>query len=140
MCTLNKKGKDMPTTAMAAIATTQATIATAAAHNAQVAQCKTLLPIFNAQTATTQEIQEYAQCVQILYPKELGADVTIALKILFISALIGMLFAIWGTWKKDRQFAEFDDYIMMGITGFIVTPFLILLLALICYGIFWLFS
>ena len=125
---------------MAAIATTQAAIATIGAHNVQVAQCKELLPIFNAQNATISEIQEYAQCVQILYPKELGADVTIALKILFISALIGMLFAIWGTWKKDRQFAEFDDYIMMGITGFIVTPFLILLLALICYGIFWLFS
>ena len=130
----------MSTTIMAAIATTQAAIATIGAHNVQVAQCKELLPIFNAQNATISEIQEYAQCVQILYPKELGTDVIIALKILFIFALIGMLLSIWGTWKKDRQFAEFDDYIMMGITGFIVTPFLILLLALICYGIFWLFS
>ena len=130
----------MSATAIAIVASTQAALATIGAHNVQVAQCKELLPIFNAQTATKSEIQEYAQCVQILYPKELGVDVIIALKILFIFALIGMLFAIWGTWKKDRQFAEFDDYIMMGITGFIVTPFLILLLALICYGIFWLFS
>ena len=140
MCTLNKKGKDMPTTAMAAIATTQATIATAAAHNAQVAQCKTLLPIFNAQTATTQEIQEYDQCVHILYPKEFGADVIIALKLLFVVALLGMVFALWKTWCDDRHSAVIDDYILMGIIGFFVTPFLVLLLALICYGIFWLFS
>ena len=51
----------MSTTIMAAIATTQAAIATIGAHNVQVAQCKELLPIFNAQNATISEIQEYAQ-------------------------------------------------------------------------------
>lgn len=57
------------------------------------------MPNFDAQKASVSEMREYAGCVDALYPSELGADVTIALKVLFVVALAGAAFAVW----KERN-------------------------------------
>ena len=76
--------------AMDGVAAGQAAIALQAAHQALVSQCKATIPNFDAQRATVSEMREYADCVETLYPTEIGADATVALKVLFVVALAAL--------------------------------------------------
>lgn len=118
--------------AMAGVASGQA-----AAHAARVAQCKTVLPNFNAQGATISEMKEYAGCVETLYPTEIGADATIALRVLFVVALAGAVFAIW----RERQgYQDLGMQVLAGVMGFILAPMALAALVGLALGIRWLFS
>jgi hypothetical protein len=120
---------------MAGVASAQAAAASAAAHAARVAQCKTVLPNFNAQGATVSEMKEYAGCVETLYPTEIGADATVALKVLFVVALAGMAVGAW----RDRGYG-FGDSALGGLFGFILAPLALASIAGLALGIRWLFS
>ena len=120
--------------AMAAIASTQAATAQSAAHKARISQCKITIADFDAQTATVSEMQEYSDCVDVLYPREPSGDAIIALKVLFVSALIGALFAAW----KDR--GDWEDVFLSGLLGFIMAPVALTLVAGLLVGVRWLFS
>ena len=123
--------------AMAGVASAQAAAASAAAHAARVAQCKTVLPNFSAQGATVSEMREYADCVDTLYPREIGADATVAFKVLFVVALTGAAFAIW----KDRQgYTDFGMQVLAGVMGFIFAPVALGAVVGLALGIRWLFS
>ena len=123
--------------AMAGVASAQAAAASAAAHAARVAQCKTVLPNFNAQGATVSEMKEYAECVEMLYPTEIGADATIALKVLFVVALAGAAFAIW----RERQgYTDLGMQVAAGVIGFIFAPLALGVVVGLALGIRWLFS
>ncbi len=122
---------------MAGVAASQAAIAQAAAHQAWVAQCKATIPHFDAQRATVSEMKEYAGCVETLYPTEIGADATVALKVLFVVALAGAAFAIW----KDRQgYTDFGEQVLAGVMGFMLAPLALASIAGLALGILWLFS
>lgn len=123
--------------AMAGVASAQAAAASAAAHAARVAQCKATIPNFDAQRATVSEMKEYAGCVETLYPTEIGADATVALKVLFVVALAGAVFAIW----KDRQgHTDFGGQVLAGVMGFMLAPLALASIAGLALGIRWLFS
>lgn len=55
--------------AISTAALVQSEIAQQEAHAARVASCNTLQHLFNAQTATIEQKQEYADCVGVLYPE-----------------------------------------------------------------------
>ena len=124
--------------AMAGVASAQAAAASAAAHAARVAQCKATIPNFDAQRATVSEMKEYAGCVETLYPTEIGADATVALKVLFVVALAGAAFEIW----KDRQegYTDFGGQVLAGVMGFMLAPLALASIAGLALGILWLFS
>ena len=123
--------------AMAGVASAQAAAASAAAHAARVSQCKATIPNFDAQRATVSEMKEYAGCVETLYPTEIGADATVALKVLFVVALAGAAFAIW----KDRQsYTDFGGHVLAGVIGFTLAPLALASIAGLALGILWLFS
>jgi len=122
---------------MAGVASAQAAAASAAAHAARVAQCKATIPNFDAQRATVSEMKEYAGCVETLYPTEIGADATVALKVLFVVALAGAAFAIW----KDRQgYTDFGGQVSAGLMGFMLALLALASIAGLALGIRWLFS
>lgn len=127
----------MTATAMAAIATTQAAVAAQAAHEAEVSRCKTVLPTFNAQTATVTEKREYAGCVETMYPEEIGADATVVFKVLFFIALLGLA---TGAVAEYRNRNGVLDMCMTGILAFFVAPLAVGFVAAVCYGVVWLFS
>lgn len=124
--------------AMAGVASAQAAAASAAAHAARVAQCKTVLPNFNAQGATVSEMREYAGCVETLHPTEIGADATVALKILFVAALAGATFAIWR--ERQDRYTDLGMQALVGVLGFIAAPLVLVAVAGLAQGIRWLFS
>jgi hypothetical protein len=121
--------------AMAGVASAQAAAASAAAHAARVAQCKATIPNFDAQRATVSEMKEYAGCVETLYPTEIGADATVALKVLFVVALAGMAVGAW----RERWYG-FGDAAMGGVLGFMLAPLALASIAGLALGIRWLFS
>lgn len=121
--------------AMAGVAASQAAIAQAAAHQARVAQCKAMIPNFDAQRATISEMKEYAGCVETLYPTEIGADATVALKVLFVVALAGMAVGAW----RERRYG-FGCAAMGGMFGFMLAPLALASTAGLALGIRWLFS
>ena len=123
--------------AMAGVASAQAAAASAAAHAARVAQCKATIPNFDAQRATVSEMKEYAGCVETLYPTEIGADATVALKVLFVVALAGAVFAIW---KVRQGYTAFGGQVLAGVMGFMLTPLALAAIAGLALGIRWLFS
>ena len=122
---------------MAGAASAQAAAASAAAHAARVAQCKTVLLNFNAQGATVSEMKEYAGCVETLYPTEIGADATIALKVLFVVALAGAAFAVW---RERKGYTDIEMQAAAGVMGFIFAPLALGAVVGLAIGIRWLFS
>lgn len=133
----------MPIVASAAmaggVAASLAAIASAAAREARVAQCKTVLPNFDAQRATVSEMREYSDCVGTLYPKEIGADATIALKVLFVIALAGM---VGGTvWSRLRaECLGWGSHIGWGVLMFFIAPCVAVFAAGVLYGVRWLLT
>ena len=124
--------------AMAGMAANQAAVAQAAAHQARVSQCKITIPNFDAQRATVSEMREYAGCVETLYPAEIGSDATIGLKILFVVALAGAVFAIWRE-RRDR-YTDFGWQVCVGLMGFMLAPLALASIVGVALGIRWLFS
>lgn len=125
--------------AMAGVAASQAAIASAEAHRAHVERCKATMPNFDAKTATVAEMREYSDCVSALYPKELGADATIALKVLFVIALAGMVFGAWRD-RKTTAWAGWGSHAMMGVLWFLLAPCAVAFAAAVLYGIRWLLT
>ena len=125
--------------AMAAVAAGQAAIASAEAHRAHVERCKATMPNFDAQKATVSEMREYSGCVDALYPSELGADATIALKVLFVIALAGMVGGAWWE-RRNSSLCGWGDALMMGAMWFIFAPCIVAFVVGILYGIRWLLT
>ena len=124
---------------MTGVASAQAAAASAAAHAARVAQCKTVLPNFNAQGATVSEMHEYADCVGTLYPREIGADATIALKVIFMIALAGMVGGV--VWSRLREeYVGWGGHIGCGVMMFFIAPCAAGFAAGVLYGIRWLLT
>jgi len=121
--------------AMAGAAVSQASIAQASARKAQIEQCKFTMPNFDAQSATVSEMREYAHCVEIMHPNEIGAATIIALKVLFVVALAGMAF---GAWKGRHD--GFQDYALYGMLGFLFAPAILVFIVGLGLGVWWLFS
>lgn len=102
-----------------------------------VRRCKATMPNFDAQKATVSEMREYAGCVDALYPNEIGADATIALKVLFVIALAGMVGGV--VWSRLReQYAGWSGHITWGVAMFFLAPFVALFPVGVLCGIWWL--
>jgi hypothetical protein len=124
---------------MAAVAASQAAIASTEAHRAHVERCKATMPNFDAQRATVAEMREYSGCVDALYPSELGTDATIALKVLFVIALAGLVGGAW--WERRNSiWCGWGEALMMGGLWFVMAPCIVAFAAGILYGIRWLFT
>jgi len=119
---------------MAAVASSQAAIAAAAAHQARVSQCKGMMLNFNAQTATVSEMREYAGCVFTVYPAPTGGNDMLAAKALFVIALIGMVIGAVRA-KRDPYLNNFGDMAMTGLLWFLMLPCAVAFVAGVLYGI-----
>lgn len=121
--------------AMTGVAASQAAIASASANRAHVERCKATMPNFDAKAATVSEMREYAGCVDALYPKELGTDATIVLKVLFVIALAGMIVGAW----RERRFGV-GYAALAGLMWFLLAPSVVVFVGGVLYGILWLLT
>jgi len=116
-------------------------VATTALINSEAAKktaCEGLMPVFDAKTATIEQAQTYASCVQTLYPKTYKPEVIIYFKGIFVLFLVGMMVA-WAT--QHRKSAQIDSlYFMEIFMGGVIASVAAIVVTLILYGVYWLFS
>ena len=126
---------------MAAIAASQAAIAAQQAHEVEVSRCKIIIDNFDSKKATIGQAQDYAHCINVVYPQPAIGTEILAFKIIFGIALIGMISNIIIQKIKNSYLCEsFMDYLMLGLLGFIGLPCIVGIIGGICYGIYWLFA
>ena len=113
-------------TAMAAIAGSQASIAAnQAAQARKAAQCVGVIDGFTHSTATVERRQEYAECVELLYPSD-DAISPAAVGLLLITVLLGALFGAFG--------ARSHGLMYMAVMGFILA-LIFPMVAILVWGI-----
>jgi hypothetical protein len=107
--------------------------AQAAAHRAEVSACQAVVSSFDSHGATVAESKQYAHCIDLLHPSEIGADGIIALKIVFVIAMVGLVYGA----ASERGLL---DRFMMGMLCFFGLPIMLGCVGGILYGIYWLFT
>ena len=124
---------------MGAAAIASASLAITASNQARIKnqECQTLVNNFNNTKATTEQKQEYASCINTLYPKYSDFDIML-FKLLFVIALIGLIIGLYKAYKKPLS--DFIDYTLFGTIGFFGLPFLTICICGIGVGIYWLFN
>lgn len=103
-------------------AATTAAVASANAANAARLrkQCEELVETFNATSATTQQKQDYAACINRLHPSEGDQSALAALFLISIAA--GAIFAVVrGVDSLKRGASVFEDAAMGFLFGFLVS-------------------
>lgn len=126
------------TAAMASISASNAAISSAAAHRAKVSECHVVIGAYDSHGATVQEMQQYADCIDTVYPKEFTGEETAILKALFVSAIVG---AVVIGWRESRKrYSDFSYCFFMSLVGFILTPTAIFCGLLFLCGLKWLFN
>lgn len=109
-------------TAIAAIAGSQASIAAnQAAQARKAAQCVGVMDGFTHSTASVEQRQEYAECVELLY-RSADAISPAAVGLLLITVLLG---AISGAFFARRQ--GLIDMVLLGFFGALFFPLVAIL-------------
>lgn len=113
-------------TAIAVIATSQASIAAnQAAQARKAAQCVGVMDGFTHSAATVEQRQEYAECVGLLYPSA-DAISPAAVGLLLVTVLLG---AISGAFSVRRE--GLMDMTIVGVLGALMFP----LVAILVWGL-----
>lgn len=122
-------------TAMTIITASNTTIATQAAIRAKIIHCKVIEKTFDPIEATTNQKQEYAECIKELYPTSIGPGIIILLKIVFV---VGLMSALVGGYKEyKRDYADWIGIITLSTIYGLGIPALICIVLGVIVGIFW---
>lgn len=114
------------------VAASNAALATQRLNVAHISECKDLILAFDSKSASTQQMQSYAECVNTVYPKETCGLEIWQEKELFIVALVGMVI---GAWYSRKEHNDWFDTFMIGLVGFLAAPLVAIFVALIIKGI-----
>lgn len=117
--------------------------ASANANAARVTNCKTLVQGFDSNTATVEQAQGYADCVDLLYPRhqEMPAGDILVLKGVIVLALIGLIAGARCTWSLGGGLGDRIAYSALGgILGAITGPMAAGLLVLLVKAVLFLFQ
>lgn len=128
----------MSITASAASTASQAAIAQSGAMAAaRIAKCHVVLNNFDANHATVSEMRQYAFCVESIYPDEMSAGAVWLFKGLFVAALIGLVIGIYFS-RQTYRCGDWTDHFSFGVFCFFFSPAVLLLIAGLLYGVWWL--
>ena len=124
----------MTGTAAIAISSSANAQAAAALSKAQAAACRAEMPGFEHNTATVQEMQGYAQCVQRLHPVDTGSIQAVAWVVLVCLVLAALATGI----QRYRSWCGWEavDYVMI----FLMWAFGLALAAVVVSGLAYLFT
>ena len=125
--------------AFAGIAAANSAQAAAHAHRARVESCKVVTAQFEKTTATVEQQQEYASCINTLHPREMTDGGILAVKILIVLMLVGLVAGIVQA-ARDRYTTGLMDYFMLSFMWGLGLPVLGVALAGIVCATWWLFQ
>lgn len=111
----------------------------AQATTAKKIACQSIVSSFDSKTATIQESQTYASCIQLLHPSEMSGAEVIAIKVLIVVALLGAAFGFWrGDGFSHKQ--TFVDRLLCGFCGLFLAPIFIIIIGAVIRGVIFLFE
>ena len=82
--------------------------ASAALSKAKDAACRAEMPGFEHNTATVQEMQEYAQCVQRLHPVDVGGGMPVIAWVVLACMVVGAVATGFMRWRSQLLWDVFD--------------------------------
>ncbi len=98
--------------AISAGASGQAAAASAAAHRARVTACQGYVRGYAHESATVSEMQEYADCVELLNPTPMSANAITAAKVALVVILVC---AAVGAWREARDDSSGGDLLSLSM-------------------------
>jgi hypothetical protein len=107
------------------------------AQHAEAVACSKLVSGYQHETATVEQRQTYASCVQTLNPRHDWLDSVagvIFVKAMIIAAIIGATAGIWNG-SRDRYLGGFVGAVTIGFVGLLSGPTLVLLAYGTWYGV-----
>ena len=109
--------------------------ASAALSKAKDAACHAEMPGFEHDTATVQEMQGYAQCVQRLHPVDFDQEMQVIAWVVLACMVIGAVATGFMRWRS-RQWWDVFQYVLMYLMWTCVS----ILVAIVVAGLSALFS
>ena len=109
--------------------------AAAALSKAKDAACLAEMPGFEHDTATVQEMQGYAQCVQRLHPVDVGGEMQVIAWVVLACMVVGAVATGFMRWRSQLLWDVFD-YVLMYLMWTCVS----ILVAIVVAGLSALFS
>ena len=109
--------------------------AAAALSKAQAAARRAEMPGFEHNTATVQEMQGYAQCVQRLHPVDFDQEMQVIAWVVLACMVIGAVATCFSRWRS-RQWWDVFQYVLMYLMWTCVS----ILVAIVVAGLSALFS
>lgn len=106
--------------------------AAAALSKAKDAECRAEMPGFEHNTATVQEMQGYAECVQRLHPVDRGSEMQVIAWVVLACMVISAVATGFLRWRDQRCWWGIGDYVVMYLLwalGSILAAFVIASLA-----------
>lgn len=101
-------------TAIAVDASVRASVAAQQAAHAKRIACEKFVTGFEHNTAIVQQRQQYAECVQVLYPTQMGGAEILWFKAAILAAFIGLIVGLRCGYKDD-----YEPSIAMFMYGFL---------------------
>jgi hypothetical protein len=108
-----------------------------AAHRARVDRCVVFESRFEVAQASVAEKQEYASCVETLYPMPTTESETVLIKGCIAILLIAMIVGVVYGWRDGR---DFESSMLCGLMFPIFATVAIFVIGLVVYGAAYLFS
>lgn len=96
------------------------------AKEAKIHICSEFMPKFNETTATVEQKQHYAECVNLVHPAQISDGVTIFIKVLIVCAFVGLLWGAWWGYEKDGAVGLLFGGFLGLIAGFVAPASLFL--------------
>lgn len=127
----------MSTTAATHHFNTQSIHAQSQAREAKTLACKGVVDSFDSKTATVEQSQDYARCVNHLYPDQLSDGQTLILKVVIVFCLFCAAFGARHFWKEDYHWFSATLGFFIGICGGVAA---VLILAGVIISIGFLFT
>lgn len=86
--------------------------AAAAMSKAKDAACRAEMPGFEHNTATVQEMQGYAECVQRLHPVDVGGEMQVVAWVVLVCMVIGAVATGFLRWRS-QQWWDVSEYVLI---------------------------
>ena len=101
----------------------------------KIDECKRVLLTFDTENATVTAMENYANCVNFLYPTSMDPSTEIFFKFLFVLALIGACVGVFISREEDLL----GKFVGL-LAGFVFVPVLASAIFGVLSGIRWLFT
>lgn len=113
------------------------TLALIQAQQAREEACNAVISSFDSKTSTVAQKRVYAECVDFIYPVHSPEEILVA-KIFFVVALLSAGYGLLYEYREGD--GDFWGYFVSAGAFFVCVPLFLALIALVGYGVYWLFT